>query len=82
MTPAQENDTVAIPVSLVVKGKGDARSIIGFVLNKDQNEMYNIGVKAAVLHGRYSRNQFSVCQERFLSEEDIDTKTRLNDYVF
>ena len=74
MTPAQENDTVAIPMPLVDRGRGDARNIMGFVLNKDQNEMYKIGVKAGVLRGRYSRNQFSVCQERFLSEEDIDTE--------
>ena len=74
MTPAQENDTVVIPVPLVGRGRGDARNIMGFVLNRDQNEMYKIGVKAGVLHGWYFRNQFSVCQERFLSEEDIDTE--------
>ena len=42
MTPAQENDTVAIPVPLVDRGRGDARNIMGFVLNKDQHEMYKI----------------------------------------
>ena len=73
---ADKSDSVMIPIPLVDRGRGDPRNIIAIVLNRNENDMYKLGVRKGVLKGRYSRNQFDVCQEHFLSEESVDfTKT-------
>lgn len=65
-------DNVAVPVPLVDRGRGDARNILGVILNRDiSTDTYTIGVKAGVLKGGFSRNQFDLCPQRLLNNEDI-----------
>ena len=71
----EEGDNVAIPIPMVDRGRGDPRNILGVILNRNiDNEMYTIGVKAGVLKGCYSRNQFDVCPQRLLSISNINTR--------
>ncbi|XP_037801956.1 KRAB-A domain-containing protein 2-like [Penaeus monodon] len=53
-------------------GRGDPRNILGVVLERDQNDMYTIGVKAGVLKAKLSRNQFDLCPQRLLGEDSIN----------
>ncbi|XP_063592517.1 uncharacterized protein LOC134769708 [Penaeus indicus] len=54
-------DYVAVTITLVDRGRGDPRNILGVVLERDQNDMYTIGVKAGVLKAKLSCNQFNLC---------------------
>jgi hypothetical protein len=64
-------DNVSIPIPLVDRGRGDPRNILGVILDRDINDMYRIAVRAGVLCGRYSRNQFDLCAYRLLTLEDV-----------
>jgi len=52
-------DNVAVPIPLVDRGRVDPRNILGVIVNRD-SDTYTIAVKAGILHGRYSRNQFDL----------------------
>jgi len=65
-------DNAAVPIPLVDRGRGDPRNILGVVLERDQNYMYTIGVKAGVLKAKLSRNQFDLCPQRLLGEDSIN----------
>ena len=54
-------DNVTIPIPLVDRGRGDPRNIMKVILDGDDNDMYRIVVRAGVLKGKYSRNQFDLC---------------------
>ncbi|XP_063594380.1 KRAB-A domain-containing protein 2-like [Penaeus indicus] len=45
-------DNAAVPIPLVDKGRGDPKNILGVVLERDQNDMYTIGVNAGVLKAK------------------------------
>jgi len=42
-------DNVTIPIPLVDRGRGDSRSIMGVILDRGDNDMYRIAVRAGVL---------------------------------
>jgi len=70
------SDNVAVPIPLVDRGRGDPRNILGIVLDRNENDLYTICVKSGILKGKYSRNQFDVCLQALLTEQDVDqTKT-------
>ena len=58
---AEVGDNVAFPIPMVDKGRGDERNILGVVVDRDENDLYKIAVKAGILSTRYSRNQFDLC---------------------
>ena len=64
-------DNVSVPVPLVDRGRGDPRNILGVISDRDANDLYRIAVRAGVLQGRYSRNQFDLCAQRLLKMEDV-----------
>ena len=64
--PGQPGDNVAVPMPLVDRGHGDPRNILGVILDHDENDMYTICVKAGILNGKYSRNQFDLCPHPLL----------------
>ena len=67
---------VAVPIPAVDRGRGDPRNILGVIIHRDLNtDQYTIGVKAGILKGQYSRNQFDLCPQRLLSETGINTET-------
>ena len=61
MIPCEPGDNVTIPVPLVDRGRSDPRNILGVVRDRNENDMYTIAVRAGVLKGKYSRNQFDMC---------------------
>ncbi|XP_063593704.1 uncharacterized protein LOC134770628 [Penaeus indicus] len=72
LTADEPLDNAAVPIPLVDKGRCDPRNILGVVLERDQNDMYTIGVKAGVLKAKLSRNQFDLCPQRLLGEDSIN----------
>jgi len=76
MVAGKVGDSVAVPIPLVNRGRGDPRNILGIVLDRNENDLYTICVKGGILRGEYSRNQFDVCPQTLLTEQDVDqTKT-------
>ena len=58
----EPGDNVAVPIPLVDRGRCDPRNILGVIVDRDlENDLYSIAVKAGLLKGKYSRNQFDLC---------------------
>ena len=70
---AEIGDNVAVPIPMVDRGRGDPRNILGVVVDRNENDMYTIAVKAGILSTKYSRNQFDLCPQRLLNDSDINT---------
>ena len=69
----EAGDNVAVPVPMVDRGRGDARNILGVIVNRDiTTDIYTIAVKARVLKGGYARNQFDLCPQKLLSMTDVN----------
>ena len=70
----EAGDNVAVPIPMVDRGRGDPRNILGVILNRDENDMYKIAVKAGILTTKFSRNQFDLCPQRLLNDSDVNTE--------
>ena len=70
----EPGDNVAVPIPLVDRGRGDARNILGVIIDQDENDMHSIAVKSGILSTRYSRNQSDLCPQRLLTSLDINTE--------
>ena len=66
-------DNVIIPIPLVDRGKGDPCNIMGVNVDRNQNDSYCIAVHAGLLKGRYSRNQFDLCNQKLYTLSDMCT---------
>ena len=56
-----------MPITLVDYGRDDPRNILGVTVNRDlETDIYKIAVKAGVLTGGFSRNQFDLCLQNCL----------------
>ena len=62
---------VTVPVPLVDRGRGDARNIMGIILDRDDNDLYRIAVKGGILSGKYVRNQVDLCNQTLLLPKDV-----------
>ena len=64
-------DNVAVPIPLVDRGRGDARNILGVIVDRDENDLYTIAVKSGIIKTKYSRNQFELCPQKLLTQSDV-----------
>ncbi|KAK6195883.1 hypothetical protein SNE40_001219 [Patella caerulea] len=64
-------DNVTIPIPLVDRGKGDPRNIMGVIVDRNENDLYRVAVKAGILKGHYSRTQFDLCTNKLFNIEDM-----------
>ncbi|XP_023218899.1 SCAN domain-containing protein 3-like [Centruroides sculpturatus] len=69
-TAPNVGDTVRIRVPDVDRARSDGKNILGVVAVKDKN-LYKLGTKYGILNLLYSRNQFTVCKENFISVGDV-----------
>ena len=53
LTSGQEGDNVAVPIPHVDRGCGDTQSILGIIIDRDENDMYVSCVKAQILKGKF-----------------------------
>jgi hypothetical protein len=52
----------------------DARSIITLITDIKEEEFYELGTKLGKLNALYTRTQFTLCKENFLSIEEVGTE--------
>ncbi|CAK1580028.1 unnamed protein product [Parnassius mnemosyne] len=69
--PVPIGTSVRIAVPEVDRERGNARNIIGVVLAKTDDELYQIGTKNGILKQVYSRSQINVCPRALLDAEDV-----------
>ena len=70
-SPGKVGDNVTVPVPLVDRGRGDSRNILGVIIDRDENDLYRIAVKGGILNGKYSRNQFDLCNQILLLPTNV-----------
>ncbi|XP_068212664.1 uncharacterized protein [Palaemon carinicauda] len=71
----EQGDNVAVPVPLVDRERGDPRNILGVIIDRrEDTDQYKIAVKACILSGLYSRNQFDLCPQRLLNIDNMNTE--------
>ena len=71
-------DNVAVPIPMVDRGRGDPRNILGVIIDRNENDLYTIAVKVGILRSKYTRNEFSLCPQRLLTNNDVNTSDRLS----
>lgn len=79
--PAVEiGQCVRIKVPDVDRAKADGRNIIAIVISIENENLYKLGTKYGILSQLYSRNEFGVCKEQFVTIEEIpDTNITLRE---
>jgi len=76
--PCKIGDNVTVPVPLVDRGRGDSRNIMGIIVDRDESDLYRIAVKGGILHGKFSRNQFDLCNQILLLPSDVCQDTEIS----
>ena len=73
--PANVGDTVIITIAkLDVMISLGSKNLMGVIMN-NENDLYSIRTDQGVLTSCYSRNQFEVCQTKFLKISTVPDKT-------
>ena len=65
---------VRIKISDIDRAKMDPRSIIAVITDIKEEEFYELGIKLGKLKALYTRNQFNLCKDNFLSIEEVGTE--------
>jgi hypothetical protein len=68
---------VLIPIPNVDRGKGDPRSVLVVVINKDELG-YKLGTKSGTLRGLYTGNQFELSDRKYLHIGSINNEHELS----
>ncbi|KAF2904425.1 hypothetical protein ILUMI_01750 [Ignelater luminosus] len=68
---AKVGDTVRIRVPDVDLAGSDQINLLATVTEITENNLYKLGTKYGILSQSFSRNQLTVCEERFISAEEI-----------
>ncbi|XP_028128149.2 uncharacterized protein LOC114324478 [Diabrotica virgifera virgifera] len=77
---AKLGNTVRIRVPDVDRARSDQRNLLAIVTEITEKKLYKLGPKYGILNQLYSRNQFTVCKEKFISIEEIpDTEISLRE---
>lgn len=67
--PCKVGDTVRVKIPDVDRGRGDFPNVLMVVLECNDKGLYKLGNKYGTITELFSRNQFTVCDSKFL---DID----------
>jgi len=62
---------VRIKMPAIDRAKMDPRSIIAVITDIKDEELYELATKLGKLKALYTRNQFTLCKENFLSIEEL-----------
>jgi len=65
---------VRIKIPDIDRAKMDPRSIIAVITDIKDEEFYELATKLGILKALYTRNQFTLCKENFLSIEEVGTE--------
>ncbi|XP_064113585.1 uncharacterized protein LOC135220244 [Macrobrachium nipponense] len=73
--PAHAGDTVMVPIPLVDRGREDFANAKAIIVQLMDCGSYKLGTKHCLLKQMYTRNQFTLCAEKFMSPDEV-TKDR------
>ena len=73
LNPADIGDNVTVRIPEFDRGRGDHSNILAVVLSEHEG-MYKLGTRHGKLEGSYSRNQFGLCEEKFLTSDEVPDK--------
>ncbi|CAH1983819.1 unnamed protein product [Acanthoscelides obtectus] len=76
--PAKVEDNIIIPTPDVDRAKGDLRNVIGVVLEASDDGFYKIATKHGILQKLYCRNEFDICTQKFLLEEEVNKDNEIS----
>jgi len=65
---------VRIKIPDIDRAKMDPRSITAVITDIKEEEFYELATKLCELKALYTRNQFTLCNENFLSIEEVGTE--------
>jgi len=68
-------DTVRVPIPQVDRGKTDAKNLLACILEITDENLFKLGTCNGVLKHLYTRAQFQLSHERFLTVADVPTDT-------
>jgi hypothetical protein len=68
---ANVGETVRIRIPEVDRGKADSRNIIAVITSKENENLYKLDTKHGILKQLYTRNDFTVCKEAFISVNEV-----------
>ncbi|EDV20733.1 uncharacterized protein TRIADDRAFT_60686 [Trichoplax adhaerens] len=68
---AHIDDTVLVPVPAVNRGRVNLSNVKAVITESYGNNFFKLGTKYGTLKQRYSRNQFTVCTERYIRTTDV-----------
>ncbi|XP_064098745.1 uncharacterized protein LOC135209944 [Macrobrachium nipponense] len=69
--PAFAGDTVMVPIPLVDCGRAEFANAKAIITETVDGGTYKLGTKHGLLKQVYSRNQFTLCAEKFMSLEEV-----------
>jgi len=68
---AKIGQSVRIRVPEVDRAKADSRNIIAVIISVENESLYKLGAKHGILNQLYSRNEFTICKEKFISINEV-----------
>jgi len=72
--PASIGDMVRVTIPDVDRGRGDPRNILFVVVSINNGDYYELGNKEGTIEQYYTRSQFDVCPETFISRPGVKCK--------
>ncbi|GFT54299.1 KRAB-A domain-containing protein 2 [Nephila pilipes] len=64
-------DTVKLRIPDVDRARRDPRNLLAAILEIQNEEFYQLGTKQGRLSQLYARNQFTICEEKFILLDDV-----------
>ena len=77
--PAEEGENVNVPTPEVDRGRLDPPNFTAFVQeHESEKRLYTLGTRAGTLNTRFSRNQFNLMNQKFLTTADVPEDVTLS----
>ena len=78
ISAGEVGDTVMVPIPLVNRGRAEFTNSKAVVLKVDESGTYKLGMRHGILKRLYTRNQFTPCEQQFLSIDDVPQEREIS----
>ncbi|XP_071140618.1 uncharacterized protein [Mytilus edulis] len=75
---AEVGQTVAIPIPMFDRGKGDSRNLLGRVIEVNDKGNAVVATRFGQLLGTFGTNEMGICKQNLILEEEINCETTLS----
>ena len=69
--PAKIGDSVTVAIPDVDKARGSLRNVMAVVIDVIEDNLYKLGTKDGCLKQLYTRSEFDLCAQNFISIDDV-----------